>query len=463
MTTPTSAMATPPPPPTPSAAAAAATAASAGRPAATPAPPAPPAGAPAPSGAARSALTGLLAGTPGRLRALGVLGVVAALVFGLGAAQAFRSASGAVDRAAANADQVVRIQAIQTNVVQADAVATNAFLVGGLEPASQREAYTTAIATASALIAEAAQNQPADGAALAALNTELVAYAGQIEIARANNRQGLPIGAQYLRSASADLRAQALPLLSNLAQANDERVALEFNRAGQALWWLMVPGLLALAALGAALTWIARHSHRYVNVPLAGAALVVLVTLVGGAAGLLGVKADVDTTRDGEYAATRAVAAARTAAFDAKANESLTLIARGSGAAFQEAWAASSEAVTTQFATLDANLVATGLDEQLWADYVAAHEEIRALDDSGDWDGAVELATGAGTGTGNTTFAAFDEDSAQVLSDVADRTASSLADTGGWLPLGGILSVLVGLLAAGLSWWGVSQRLEEYR
>ncbi len=225
----------------------------------------------------------------------------------------------------------------------------------------------------------------------------------------------------------------------------------------------MVPGLLALAALGAALTWIARHSHRYVNVPLAGAALVVLVTLVGGAAGLLGVKADVDTTRDGEYAATRAVAAARTAAFDAKANESLTLIARGSGAAFQEAWAASSEAVTTQFATLDANLVATGLDEQLWADYVAAHEEIRALDDSGDWDGAVDLATGTGAGTGNTTFAAFDEDSAQVLSDVADRTASSLADTGGWLPIGGILSVLVGLLAAGLSWWGVSQRLEEYR
>ena len=36
----------------------------------------------------------------------------------------------------------MRIQAIQTNVVQADADATNAFLVGGLEPAAQRADYT---------------------------------------------------------------------------------------------------------------------------------------------------------------------------------------------------------------------------------------------------------------------------------------------------------------------------------
>ena len=455
MTTPTSAMATPPPPAAAAAQAAAAQAA--------PPTPVPSGAAPTPTAARRLSRSGLLFGTPGRLREFGALTVIVSLLFGLAAGQAFRSADGALERAAANSDQVVRIQEIQTNVVQADAVATNAFLVGGLEPASQRETYTTSIATASGLIAEAAQHQPADGAALAALNTALVSYAGQIEQARANNRQGLPIGAQYLRAASADLRADALPLLANLGEANDARVAQEFARAGQALWWLVVPGLLTLAALGLALWWIARRTRRYVNVPLAAAAVVVLTTLVAGAAGLLAVKSDVDTTRDGVYAATRSTATVRTAGFDAKANESLTLIARGSGAAFQEAWLASSELVGAELTNLEDNPAGGSLDPQLWADYVAVHEEIRALDDSGDWDAAVALATGTGEGTGNTTFAAFDADSAEGLDSLSRQTADQLDGTGGWLPVAGVLGVLVGLLAAGLSWWGISQRLEEYR
>ena len=180
-----------------------------------------------------------MAGTPGRMRAVGIVSVVAALLFGLAAGQAFRSADGALGRAAANADQLVRIQAIQTNVVQADADATNAFLVGGLEPAAQRADYTDAIASASELIAEAAQNQPADGAALGALNQSLVAYTSQVEQARANNRQALPIGAQYLKAASADLRADALPLLANLGEANNARVTQEFDRAGWSALWLV--------------------------------------------------------------------------------------------------------------------------------------------------------------------------------------------------------------------------------
>ena len=61
------------------------------------------------------------------------------------------------------------------------------------------------------LIAKAAQNQPADGPALGALNEELVTYTSEIEQARANNRQALPVGAQYLKDASAGLRADALP------------------------------------------------------------------------------------------------------------------------------------------------------------------------------------------------------------------------------------------------------------
>ena len=89
-----------------------------------------------------------------------VLTVLAALLFGLAAAYSFRAADGALTRAGANTDQLVRVQAIQTKLIQADADATNAFLVGGLEPAEQRADYNAAVTSASKLIAEAARSSP---------------------------------------------------------------------------------------------------------------------------------------------------------------------------------------------------------------------------------------------------------------------------------------------------------------
>jgi hypothetical protein len=404
-----------------------------------------------------------MAGTPGRLRAVGIVSVAAALLFGLAAGQAFRSADGALERAAANADQLVRIQAIQTNVVQADADATNAFLVGGLEPADQRADYTGAIATASGLIAQAAQHQPADGNALSALNQSLIAYTSQVEQARANNRQALPIGAQYLKSASADLRADALPLLANLGEANNARVTEEFDRAARAALWLVVGGLLALVVLVLALVWLARRTRRYVNVPVAAAAVVVLVTMVVGTVGLLAVKSDVDATREGVYAATRSTAQARIAGFDAKSNESLTLIARGSGASFEKAWQASSAAVATEVAQLGQNPASSDRSPLPWPAYATVHQKIRTLDDGGDWEGAVALATGQDPDSGNATFAAFDTSSDEQLSALSAQTAQQLGDTGGWLPFAGVLGLLAGVIAALCAWWGVSMRLEEYR
>ncbi len=184
-----------------------------------------------------------------------------------------------------------------------------------------------------------------------------------IEQARANNRQALPIGAQYLKNASADLRADALPALTNLVEANNDRVAEEFDNAGNAAWWLAISGLLALTILVLALVWLARRTRRYVNVPLAAGAVVVLVTLLIGVVGLVGVGNKVDTVRDGVYAATLSTAQARIAGFDAKSNESLGLIARGSGAAFETAWKASNDVVEGELGKLSENTASAELTE----------------------------------------------------------------------------------------------------
>ena len=187
---------------------------------------------PAPS-ARKPGVRGLVAawfeGTPGRMRAFLVLAAAVSVVFGLAAAQGFRQSDGALDRAKANAAQVVRIQAIHTNLVSANADATNAFLVGGLEPPDQRQHYVDSMASAARLISEAASAQPADQKALGELNTTLVTYEGLIEQARANNRQGLPIGSQYLRDANAVLQNDSLPLVNALVDANEKRVDTEFD------------------------------------------------------------------------------------------------------------------------------------------------------------------------------------------------------------------------------------------
>lgn len=404
-----------------------------------------------------------LSGTPGRMRQLLIAGAVTAIVFGFAAAQGFAEADGALDRADANTAQLVRIQNIHTNLARADADATNAFLRGGLEPAAQREDYTTALSTASGLIAEAARSQPADSAALAALNKAVIDYTGLIEQARANNRQGLPIGAQYLKVASNGLRTDAIPVLQNLVTANQDRVDTEFGRVTRGFVWLSVAGLLALAVFGVSLMWIARRTHRYVNVPIAIGGGAILLTTVIGAIGLSNVGVAVDDVKDGPYSTTRALAQARIAAYDAKSNESLTLISRGSGQSYEKAWTASNVQVQRQLIgarTVDGRAVSAA---NLWDVYVASHVTIRKADDEGDWKTAVDRAIGTTGNSANKTFGEFDTEATKLLTRTSEETRNGLGDAGGALPVARWLSLLVGIAAALCVFWGVSQRLEEYR
>ena len=404
-----------------------------------------------------------LSGTPGRLRILALLAVAVSLVFAIGAYSAFGSADAALRRGGENAAQLVRIQAIHTNLVRADADATNAFLVGGLEPADQRNNYNASMAQTSRLIAEAAKAQPADGPALGALNTSVLTYAGLIEQARATNRQALPVGAQYLRVASSGLRSDALPILDALVNANEARVSAELNGAAGASTALVASGVFALLVLVGGMFWLSLRTHRYVNAPLAATTAAVLVTLVVGSIALGAIRSRVSEVRNGSYAATLSTAKARIAAFDAKSNESLTLIARGSGSAFEKAWVSSSTVVT------DASRTSAGLNTNaekmggLWAGYVLTHTQIRKSDDGGQWEQAVKQAIGSDATSANATFDAFDAYSGAALTSSSRAASDSLDAPRTWLPFAAWLGLLVGIAAAVSAWWGVSLRLEEYR
>ncbi|WP_329481987.1 hypothetical protein OG555_06940 [Kribbella sp. NBC_01484] len=400
-------------------------------------------------------------GTPGRMRAFLVLAAAVSVVFGLAAAQGFRQSDGALDRAKANAAQVVRIQAIHTNLVSANADATNAFLVGGLEPPDQRQHYVDSMASAARLISAAASAQPADQKALGELNTTLVTYEGLIEQARANNRQGLPIGSQYLRDANAVLQNDSLPLVNALVDANEKRVDTEFDGVRYGTIWVVAGGVVALVVFVITLRWLARRTHRYINIPIAAGGLLILLTTIVGGVSLSSASGNASSTRDDAYAKTLALSRARIAAYDARSNESLTLIARGSGDAFDKAY-------NTASATVDDELKkssGTAIDlTTRWNEYKRIHGEVRKADTNGNWDNAVAMAVGT-TKDNNSVeaFKSFDQSSTDELQSTSDTVSSELSNTRGGLPPIGWLGLPLGIVAALLVVWGMSQRLEEYR
>ncbi|MEU8227634.1 hypothetical protein [Kribbella sp. NPDC048915] len=410
----------------------------------------------------RGAIARWFEGTPGRMRAFLILAAAMSVVFGLAASQGFSQSEGSLDRAQANTAQLVRIQAIHTNLVSANADATNAFLVGGLEPPAQRAHYVGAMNAAAGLIADAASAQPADREVLGALNKTLLTYEGLIEQARANNRQGLPIGSQYLKDANAVLQDDSLPLVKALVEANEQRVDTEFDGISKGNLWLLPGGLLTLVVFAITLRWLARRTHRYLNVPIAAGAVVVLLTTVIGGIALASASSSAKDIRDTSYDRTLALSRARIAAYDARSNESLTLVARGSGEAFDKAYNDAAGEVTNQLDKVQRN------DVQLtdaWQAYAEVHKKVRADDAGGKWDDAVNLAVGKSGADANSvnTFNAFDKLSSDRLRSASTAVQAELTDARDGLPPIGWLGVPLGIVAALLVAWGMSQRLEEYR
>ena len=398
-----------------------------------------------PAGAPRSSVRALFAATPGRLRIAGSAAIAACLLFGIVAFTALQARSADVADARNHAAELVRIQAIRTNLTQADAAATNAFLVGGLEPPATRAEYLAGLAGATRNIAAASAGQNSDAATLAGVNETLASYAGLIESARANNRQGFPVGAAYLRQASNLLRDEALPPLGRLVAIEEARVNDAYPHATTSSTLLLVVLGIAFVVLIVVQVWLLFRTRRTFNVGVAAATLVVVGAGVIGAAVMAYAEHSATDVRDGSYAQSVALATARTDAFDAKSAESLTLIAVGSGANWEQHYQSVMQSANTVLQNVSPHDPAPAAT---LGTYDAAHRNVRRLDDGGNWDAAVKLATGtAANGTG-VTFAAFDRASAADLDSQAGRVGSDLDSARAPLVVLAFLILFAGLAAA---------------
>jgi hypothetical protein len=419
------------------------------------------------------------ASTPGRLFVLGVGLVVLALLTGVVGALAMQQKLRTTDNLVTHREPVAAAsQQIYRSLSDADATAASAFLAGGTPPAALRDRYELDIATAGANLAEASADVggvPAAERQVNELAQQLPVYTGLVETARAYNRQGYPAGAAYLREASGLMRAKLLPAAQELYRIDFERLSAEQDEAGSLPWFTLALVVVLLGALVAAQRSLTRRTNRLLNVGLFVATGAVLVGLIWGSVALL-----IESTRvaDGHEHGTsqvEVIVQARIVALKMRANETLTLVARGDGAEYEDEFKQLSAQLTgdsdKNLLLRARDLAATRDTQDLIAaaqknadDWLAAHKKVRELDDGGAYQEAVSLAISNDAKTSAATmFTRLDDNLMKALRNgrqkfVEETSGASKVMTG--LVPG--VAVLALVAAAGVT-MGIRDRLQEYR
>ncbi|HJQ45568.1 MAG TPA: hypothetical protein VJ870_04465 [Amycolatopsis sp.] len=413
--------------------------------------------------------------TPGVLSGFLLALVVVGLLAGLFTALSVQRRAQALDDLATSSGPLTAAaQEIYRSLSDADATSTGAFLSAGLEPAQTRQRYEADIAQASNALAIAiAARDPADvtapGSPLATLSEQLPVYTGLIETARATNRQGLPLGAAYQREASNLMRTRLLPAAQALYQSENDQLSADQDRAGAVPWLEILLALVVLALLVVAQRYLSRHTNRVFNAGLLVATAAAVVSLLWVLVSAFAARADVGDSRTDGSAQADTLARAHIATLNARADETLTLVARGAGQAYQDDYVKltrslgtlldGARSAATDSAVAD-RVAAAVTDTKTWTD---AHVDIRGADDSGDYTTAVRLAVEQVPGGAAPAFDKVDAD----LRDATDRTRATfgekITDASGALS-GTVAAVIVFAVAvAAGSAAGIWRRLKDYR
>jgi hypothetical protein len=349
--------------------------------------------------------------TPGRLRVIMGAAVLAAVIAGVVLAAATSARTDAAD-AVATRDEPLLVGAdgLYASLSDADATAATTFLRGGTEPADLRTRYLADLRRAGDQLVALGRRvrDPAEVAALRTITSDLPTYSGLMETARANNRQGFPVGAAYLRQASDLMRASILPAAGRMYAAEARRLG-ERQRTGTSKTVVvaaLIVGIAAVCVLLAVQVFLARRMHRVFNIGLV-VATVVLVGLLAwtGVAMITAGNALASSQREGSDTV-QVLSAARVLWLRAQADESLALVARGGGDRYVADVGVVDHLLEPpgglfgEARRLAAQTGSTApIDElvSIWRGIRAEHAKVARLESGGQFGGAVRVAVGRGS------------------------------------------------------------------
>ena len=276
-----------------------------------------------------------LATTPGRLVLISIAIIVGAVVFGAVATGAEQSRERAA-RAAGTQTEPLLVQAARLSTALSDANATEgtALLSGGVESPAERIRYQSDLGAASdsltALTREAGTSATVPGA----LNTvadQLPIYSGLVESARANNRQGFPIGAAYLRQAVTLSTGTMLPAADRIYRTEAQRLAEDYRTGSSTatLVTFIVASAVAVLLLLLAQRYVAHISRRILNIGMLVATLTVAAVSVWGVVGLVSEQNSLSTAQQEGSDSVEVLSAATVLQSRAQSDLALTLGNRG--------------------------------------------------------------------------------------------------------------------------------------
>lgn len=414
--------------------------------------------------------------TPARLRTWAAGLLVASLLWGVVAAWTVAQHASATGNVVTVSEPLsLDAQQIYRSLSDADATEAAAFLSGGLEPLALRARYQADIAQAARHLeaATAVAGQSAAQPRLAILSAGFPVYAGLVETARADNRLGLPLGAAYLREASGLMRARLLPAARDLYALETAQLAAADQQATGLPYAAVAAALIAALLLSGGQWWLARRTHRVINVGLLAASIAGIVSLAWLLGAFTVARTHLIAARDHGSVPVEALARADIAVLRAHADESLTLIDRGGDDSYQRDFLLLEKRLGPGRGTLltDAAAAARGSpggpqataalsDAPAWFE---RHQAVRALDDSGNYTAAVRSALGRGQTGSGTWFVVVETDLIRAIA--ADQGSFRSAAQQGRDALAGLeagMIVLSLVMAAGCV-WGISRRLAEYR
>jgi hypothetical protein len=340
----------------------------------------------------------------------------------------------------------------------ADAAAASAFLSGGIETAPIRARYQQALADTTSALADvtAGATDPNTRIAAAEISAQLVAYTGLVESARANNRQGFPIGSAYLREASSLMQTTLLPgaeriYTGNLAAVDEDQRAVEsLPTAG-----LVLLGLV-LVAIGVGSVMLSRRTNRQFNLGLVVAAGAVLLVGVWIVVAIRLAAGAIEQSRTEGTAMFGHLAKARILAQQARTDETLQLIARGDITAGEKSFNGRIDDLGALLGT-EPSAASDGV-----RNWTASHRKQVEAYLGGDYPAAVGQAIGTDPGASAAHFAVVEAG----LRDEIEQTRATLRDrvsaAGAWLawsPTGTLVLMVVAAVAAVVGLW---PRLKEF-
>ncbi|MEU8701870.1 hypothetical protein AB0C61_30255 [Streptomyces sp. NPDC048680] len=423
---------------------------------------------------------------PGRLQIIGA--VLALLVVAFGAVTAFEIS----DRASSADDVVKRSQPLSADaaniyrsLADADAAAASGFLAGPQEPRAVHDQYVTDIQEASRLLVKAAANTDSStksGHEITKLNEELPRYTGLIERARASNRQGLPLGGAYLRYANQKMANDMLPAAERLYTAETGRLGQDYDSARTWPFFSLGIGVIALAVLFWAQRRNFHRTNRVLNHGLLAATAAAVVVLLWLAVGHSVARSDLSDANTRGQQSLDVLNRARINSLKARANENLTVVARGAvltadgkNDKYETDYGTGMKALVKELGqaakladdthdTAGSEPVANAIKSV--TEWQSRHRTARKTDDSGDYETALEQIIGSGDSTKGSTGESFnrvDKALRQALAHEQDeftRAAEDGRGALGGLPIGAAALAVLGAVAAIV---GVNRRLSEFR